>query len=110
MKQSTNSDSRRKDNLALTREARQQQLIAKAERLAEKKLEDGTASPQVIVHYLRLATEKEAREVEILKLKEQLISAQTDAIKSAQRIEELYENAMTMFKKYSGADEDDQDV
>lgn len=110
MKQSTNSDSRRKDNLALTREARQQQLIAKAERLAEKKLEDGTASPQVIVHYLRLATEKEAHEVEILRLKEQLISAQTDAIKSAQRIEELYEDAMSMFKKYSGADEDDQDV
>ena len=62
MKQTKNSGGGRSDPPALTPEARQAQLIAKAERLAEKKLEDGTASPQIIVHYLRLATEREKKQ------------------------------------------------
>lgn len=110
MKQTKTSVEGRIDNLALTREARQAQLIAKAERLAEKKLEDGTASPQIIVHYLRLATAREEKELAILEQKQKLMTAQTEAIESAQRIESLYEDAMNMFKKYNGDVSEDGDT
>lgn len=105
MKQSKTSEGRI-DNLAMTREARQQQLIAKAERLAEKKLEDGTASPQIIVHYLKLATAREEKEEKLLDLNMQLVSAKTEAIQSTKRIEELFEDASRMFKQYSGMTDD----
>ena len=44
---------------ALTPEAREDQLIALATNLAEKQLMDGTASSQVITHYLKMGSTKE---------------------------------------------------
>ena len=41
---------------ALTPEARENQLIALAVNLAEKQLREGTASSQVITHYLKKST------------------------------------------------------
>lgn len=107
MRKTDNLDDIRSDDPAYTREARQQQMIAKAERLAEKKLEDGTASPQIIVHYLRLATAKEEKELQILEEKKKLMEAKTEAIQSAARIESLYEEAVKMFRKYSGTEDDE---
>ena len=98
----------RMDNPAITSEAREQQLIAKAERLAEKKLEDGTASPQIIVHYLRLGTTRERIEKEILERQKELITAKTEALQAAAKIDSLYEEAMKMFKRYNGGDESDE--
>ena len=107
MKQVKTSFDEREDSLALTPEDREQQLIAKAERLAEKRLEDGTASPQIIVHYLKLATAREATERRILEKKVELLTAQTEALKSAAKMESLYQDAMTMFKRYSGIEEEE---
>lgn len=95
----------RSDSPALTPEAREQQLIAKAERLAEQQLEDGTASAQVITHYLKLATTRERIEREILEKQKDLITAKTDALHAAAKIESLYEEAMNMFRKYSGQED-----
>lgn len=105
MKQSKTSDKGRTDNLALTPEAREQQLIAKAERLAEKKLDDGTASSQLIIHYLERDTAKKKLELKILEGQEKLITAKTEALQSAAKIEALYEEAMTMFRKYNGTED-----
>ena len=109
MKRNGNSNEPRSDPPALTPEARQAQLIAKAERLAEKKLEDGTASPQIIVHYLRLATEREKRMNEYYQAKIELDKAKVQQIESMAKMEELFGDAMAMFKVYSGADEDYSD-
>lgn len=92
----------RQDTPALTPEAREKQLIAKAERLAEQKLEDGTASPQIIVHYLRLASSKEAIEKEILERKKELITAQTENLQSAAKLEAMFEEAVKVFREYKG--------
>jgi len=100
---------KRSDAPALTPEAREQQLIAKAERLAEQKLEDGTASPQIIVHYLRLGSQRAALEQELLKSKNELQQAQVEAIKSQARIESMFEEAIRVFTTYSGQD-NDQDI
>lgn len=87
---------------ALTPEARENQLIYLATELAEQQLKDGTASSQVITHYLKLGTMKERIEREILEKQKELISAKTEALQSAKRIEELYTNAIAAMRKYSG--------
>lgn len=87
---------------ALTPEARENQLIALAVDLAEQQLREGTASSQVITHYLKLGSTKERIEKEILEKQKDLISAKTEALQSAKRIEELYENAISAMRRYSG--------
>ena len=94
---------------ATTPEARENQLIALAVDLAEKQLLEGTASSQVITHYLKLGTAKEKLEREILESKKELMKAQTENLQAAKRIEELYTNALNAMKHYSGQDTD-QDV
>ena len=87
---------------ALTPDARENQLISLAVDLAEKQLQDGTASSQVITHYLKLASSKERIEKEILVEQKKLITAKTEALQSAKRIEELYKDAISAMREYSG--------
>lgn len=87
---------------ALTPEAREAQMIALATDLAEQQLREGTASSQVITHYLKLGSSKEKIEKDILEKQKELITAKTESIKSAERVEELYKNALEAMKKYGG--------
>lgn len=110
----TNKEStEKKIRPATTPEARENQMIALAVDLAEKQLIEGTASSQVITHYLKLATTKEKIEREILEKQKELIVAKTENLQSAKRIEELYSNALRAMQNYSGqmtsmdSDEDD---
>lgn len=91
---------------ASTIEARENQMIALAVDLAEKQLLEGTASSQVITHYLKLGTQKERIEREILEKQKELIEAKTQNLQSAQRIEELYTNALNAMRNYSGQGDD----
>ena len=98
---------------ALSPENRESQLISYAIDLAEKQLREGTASSQVITHYLKLGSTKERIEQEILAKQKDLISAKTEALKSAKRIEELYSEAIKAMRSYGGhnhdEDEDDEE-
>lgn len=105
VKGTSSSQSTRTIRPALTPEARENQLISLAVDLAEKQLLDGTASSQVITHYLKLGSSKEKIEKEILEKQKELISAKTQAIKSAERIEALYSDAIAAMKRYSGQDQ-----
>lgn len=87
---------------ALTPEARENQLISLAYDLVEQRLLDGTAKAQETVHFLKLGSTKERIEKEILERQKELITAKTEAIQSAKRVEELYENALNAMKIYSG--------
>ena len=87
---------------AINPEARENQMIALAEKLAEQKLLDGTAANPIIVHYLKLGSTKERIEKEILERQKELITAKTEALQSAKRVEELYANAIAAMKRYSG--------
>lgn len=87
---------------ASTPEARENQLIALTVDLAEKQLREGTASSQTMAHYLKLASPKEKLEIEILKLQKELIVAKTEAIKSVQNAEQLYQEAIQAMRKYGG--------
>lgn len=103
------SKSARKIRPALTPEAREKQLISLAIDLAEKQMIEGTASSQVITHYLKLGTEKARLEREKLQRETELLTAKTEAIKSAERVEELYSKAIEAMQIYSGrrGEEDD---
>ena len=93
-------------------EALENAMIAKSMQLAYKQLCDGTASSQVITHFLKLGTMKEKVELEKLKKENELITAKTDSIKNAQYSETLYKEAIDAFKVYSGKDDavDDENI
>lgn len=92
---------------ALTPEARENQLIALAVDLAEKQLREGTASSQIVTHYLKLGSTKDKIEKEILEKQKELIEAKTQNLQSAKRIEELYANALDAMRNYSGQNDAD---
>ena len=102
-------DTPKKIRPATTPEARENQLIALAVDLAEKQLIEGTASSQVITHYLKLGSTKERIEREILEKQKALIEAKTENLQSAKRIEELYTNAINAMKNYSGQNDTSED-
>lgn len=87
---------------ATTPEERENQLIASAVDLAERQLQDGTASAQVISHYLKLGSSRERLEQERLRADVELAKTKIQAIESAGRVEELMKDAISAFRGYSG--------
>lgn len=92
----------RRSRPAITPEARENQLIAKAIDLAEKQLDEGTASSQVLTHFLKLATTKAELEKEKLRHETELLNAKTKSLESAERMEEMYSKAIAAMQRYSG--------
>ena len=92
----------------LTPEARENQLISLAVDLAEKQLMEGTASSQVITHYLKLGSTKERLEKEKLEEENKLLRARTEALQSAKKSEELFEEAIKAMRSYSGNGDPDE--
>lgn len=101
-KSQSSSGSTRKLRPALTPEAREKQMMSLAMDCAEQQMRDGTASSQVICHFLKLASSKEKLEKERLEEENKLLRAKAEAIKSAETSEELYRNAIKAFSRYSG--------
>lgn len=87
---------------AKTPEARENQLIAKAVDLAERQLENGTASAQVITHYLKLGSSREKLEQERLALENNFLEAKREALESQQRVEAMYKEALDAMRSYAG--------
>lgn len=94
---------------ALTPEEREDQLISLAVSLAEKQLVEGTASSQVITHYLKMGSTKERLEKEKLARENELLTAKTESLQSAKRTEELYKQALSAMRSYSGGPPDDEE-
>lgn len=96
----------------LTPEAREDQLVALATNLAEQQLLDGTASSQVISHFLKIGSTKERIEREILAEQKLLIKAKTEALESEKRTEAIYSEALKAMRRYSGqeVDEDEEEL
>lgn len=90
-----------------TPEDREDRLISMAIDLAEKQIREGTASSQVITHFLRLGSTKEKLEKQILKNQNELLIAKTSAIKSGESYKETADNAIKAFSTYSGSSDND---
>lgn len=83
-------------------EARENQLIDLAVDLAEKQLAEGTASPMVIAHYIRMGSTKERLEREKLRRENEHLRVKTESLQSAKRLEEIYKEAIDAFRDYRG--------
>lgn len=102
---------------ATSEEGREAQLVSLAIDLAEKQLSEGTASSQVMTHYLKLGSTREKLEQERLQNENELLKSKVEALASAKRVEELYAEALNAMRTYSGQDtefleydDDDQDL
>ena len=100
-------NSTKKIRPALTPEARENQLISLAYDLVEQRMLDGTASSQETTHFLKMGTAKAKLEREILEKQKELITAKTESLQSAKRIESLYEDAIRAMREYNGQGEPD---
>lgn len=108
-KPSSDSSKSKKLRPATTPDARENQMISLAVDLAEEQLRNGTASSQVITHFLKLGSTKEKIEKEMLLEQKKLLEAKIEAIQSQKRIEELYAGAIRAMKSYSGDNRDNND-
>lgn len=93
---------------ALTPEARENQMISLAVDLAEQQMRDGTASSQVITHYLKLGSMREKLERERLMEENRLLKAKTKALDNAEEIKVLYEQALKAMRNYAGQGDPDE--
>ena len=92
---------------ALTPEARENQCISLAMDLAEQQLRDGTASSQVITHFLKAGASRAELEKEKLRKENLMLEAKTKAYQSSKEIKELYEGAIKAMRIYQGQGDPD---
>ena len=108
-KATASSDRVRNRRPAYTPDARENQLIALAMDAAEKQLIEGTASSQVIAHFLKLGSSRGRLEKAKLERETALLEAKKETLESAQRTEEIYAKALEAMKRYSGSDPAEDD-
>ena len=105
-------ESRRKP--ATTPEGRENELVSMAVDLAAEQIQQGTASSQVITHFLKLGSTRERLEQQRLEHENELTRVKIEAIESQKRVEELYMEALTAMRSYAGdlppPDEQDVDI
>nr|DAM76707.1 MAG TPA: hypothetical protein [Caudoviricetes sp.] len=81
-------------------------MVNMAYKLAERQMMEGTASSQVITHFLKLGSSREKREMEKLEEENKLLRAKTESLESTKHVEELYAEAIKSMKKYSGHEDE----
>lgn len=92
----------KENRIATNPDSREDQLISLAVDLAEQQLRDGTASAQVITHYLKMGSSRERMEREIMSKQKDLLEAKTRAAASEERTEQLFAEALDAFRSYRG--------
>lgn len=100
---------RRRRAPATTPEARENQLISLSYDVAEKQLEEGTASAMVLTHFLKLGTARARLEEKKLEQENILLAARTEALENSTKIEELYSKALKAMSDYQGMVSEDEE-
>lgn len=108
-KNSTEKSVRRRRAPAMTPEDRENMMISLATDVAEKQLREGTASAQVIVHYLKLGTTKHKLEKEVMEEQKKVLSSKAESLDSTKKAAEGYKEVVKAISRYRGAEEDDYD-
>lgn len=88
-------------------EAREQQMTGYAMDLAERQLREGTASPLVISHFLKLGSTRELLEQERIRHQNELSRVKAEAIEADQHREELFQQAIEAMTRYRGERQED---
>jgi len=92
-----------------TDEGRENQLISYAYDLAEKQLREGTASSQVMTHFLKAGSTRDRIERAKLERENELLVAKVEALNSAQDTRTLMLEALKAMRGYAGLDTDPEE-
>lgn len=92
----------RRKRPATSPEQREMQLADAAYDLAEDQIKSGTASSQVITHFLKAASSRERLEQERMQHEIELMAEKRKQLEGQQRMEEMFTNAIEAFRGYSG--------
>lgn len=98
--------SERRFRPALNPDSRENQMISLAMDVAEQQMRDGTASPQLISHFLKLGSSENRIKMRKLQREIEFLEAKKESLESTQRIEEMYAEAMKAMKSYQGVDDE----
>lgn len=98
----------KKSRHSINPESREKEMISLAVNLAEQQLRDGTASSQVITHYLKLGSMREKLERERLEEENKLLRAKTEAIKESKEYKTIVEDALKAMQNYKGMGNPDE--
>ena len=93
----------------MTPEGQENHLVSLAYNLVEQRLLDGTASSQEVTHFLQKGGAKERLQLSKLEEENKLLRAKTESLQSQKRVEELYSEALSAMRRYSGQEEPDED-
>lgn len=92
----------RRRSPARTPEAREDQLAAAAYDLAEEQISNGSASSQVITHFLKAGSRRERMEQMRMEHEIELMEVKKEQLQGQKRVEELYVSALEAMRSYSG--------
>jgi hypothetical protein len=87
---------------ATTPEGRENEMVSMAHDLAEQQILEGTASSQVLTHFLKLGSTRERLEQQRLQHENELTKVKIEAIESQKRVEDLYVQALSAMRSYAG--------
>ena len=94
----------RRRSRARTLEAREQELTNVAYDLAEEQIRGGTASSQVLTHFLKMGSTRELVEQEKMRGEIELQKVKAEQLEGQKRIEQMYGDALEAMRSYSGQD------
>lgn len=92
---------------ARTPEEREDQLASAAYDLAEEQIHDGTASSQVITHFLKAGSRRERMEQMRMEHEIELMEVKKKELESRERMEGLFTEAIQAMRSYQGAPPDE---
>lgn len=98
---------------ARTPEAREAQLVALSYDMAEQQILKGTASSQVLVHFLKIGSTREKQELQKLQQETLLVEAKVKDLANVEEMKKLYVEAMDAMRGYAGQEvshDSDEDV
>lgn len=102
MPKTINSKNKSPSGATMSPEAYENRLINMAYKAVEKRIESGEATAAELVHFLREGSVRQQYELEKLKKENELLRAKTESIASQKEVKELYAEAISAFRKYSG--------
>lgn len=95
-------DSRSRRRPATSPEERENQLADLAYDLAEDQIRDGTASSQVVTHFLKAGSSRERLEQDRMRHEVELMEVKKQQLEGQARMEEMFTNALDAFRGYAG--------
>lgn len=82
-------------------EDQEKKLIALAYAQAEKELQGGTASSQIVTHFLRLGTQRSELEQAQIELQNSLLQEKIIAEREGQKLTEMVDDVLRALRSYS---------